>query len=127
MVEGIVPFQGHTKYKVDIQNNPDGKGLKVWQLSQRGYLLRWIWQIPSENLGPLGVEYRTGPPPTNPTEIQHLNATQAVAAALLKKLPSNTYHIFVDNLFSSPDLLMLLQKDDLWIPHMVKEPPFQSW
>ena len=106
--EGIVPFQGRSTAKVNIKDKPDGEGIKVWQLSQRGYLLRWIWHIPGPDGGPVGVEHRIGPPVPDPTEIQQLNATQAVVASLIKTLPSNIYHVFVDNLFSSPDLFTVL-------------------
>ncbi|KJZ68234.1 hypothetical protein HIM_12377 [Hirsutella minnesotensis 3608] len=37
-----------------------------------------------------------------------LNPTQSVVIALVKQLPEQTYHIFFDNLFSSPNLLKAL-------------------
>ncbi|KAI9155774.1 PiggyBac transposable element-derived protein 4 [Paramyrothecium foliicola] len=38
-----------------------------------------------------------------------LNPTQAVVVALVSRLPSGTYHVIVDNLFSSPDLFRALR------------------
>ncbi|KFA68141.1 hypothetical protein S40285_09744 [Stachybotrys chlorohalonatus IBT 40285] len=39
-----------------------------------------------------------------------LNPTQAVVVvALVNKLPEGTYHVFLDNLFSSPDLFKPLR------------------
>ncbi|KFA69248.1 hypothetical protein S40285_09311 [Stachybotrys chlorohalonatus IBT 40285] len=38
-----------------------------------------------------------------------LNPTQAVVVALVNKLPKGTYHVFLDNLFSSPDLFKALR------------------
>ncbi|KFA80878.1 hypothetical protein S40288_09802 [Stachybotrys chartarum IBT 40288] len=38
-----------------------------------------------------------------------LNPTQAVVIALVNKLPEGTYHVFLNNLFSSPDLFKALR------------------
>ena len=105
--EGIVPFQGRVKYKVDMRNKPDGEGLKVWQLSQLGYLLRWIYQED----GPLGIEYRHSKTPIkDPTDIRHLNKTQAVVATLVDRLKApGPVHVFVDNLFTGADLINVVR------------------
>jgi hypothetical protein len=42
-------------------------------------------------------------------ELPHLNPTQAVVVALVSKLPHDIYHVFLDNLFSSPDLFKALR------------------
>ncbi|KAJ3454398.1 hypothetical protein MRS44_018292 [Fusarium solani] len=39
-----------------------------------------------------------------------LNSTQSVVIALINLLPKSTYHIFVDNLFSSPGLFLSLRQ-----------------
>ncbi|SPJ88209.1 uncharacterized protein FTOL_12546 [Fusarium torulosum] len=39
-----------------------------------------------------------------------LNLTQSVVIALVNLLPISTYHVFVDNLFSSPDLFRSLRQ-----------------
>jgi hypothetical protein len=39
-----------------------------------------------------------------------LNSTQSVVVALANLLPEATYHVFVDNLFSSSDLFRSLRK-----------------
>lgn len=38
-----------------------------------------------------------------------LNSTQSVVIALINLLPQSIYHVFVDNLFSSPDLFLSLR------------------
>ncbi|KAM4067825.1 chromatin organization modifier domain-containing protein [Hirsutella rhossiliensis] len=46
-------------------------------------------------------------------KLQHsisLNPTQSVIVALVKQLPEQTYHVFFDNLFSSPNLLNALPR-----------------
>ncbi|RKK30578.1 hypothetical protein BFJ66_g16247 [Fusarium oxysporum f. sp. cepae] len=40
----------------------------------------------------------------------HLNPTQAVVVALVNLLPTSTYHVFLDNLFSSCDLFRRLRQ-----------------
>jgi hypothetical protein len=108
--EGIVGYEGKSVHKITIPNKLTDTGLKIWQLSQRGYLMRWTWHIPGSKYGPIGVEFRRGrPKTTSPTKIADLNPTQAVVAALISKLPTGTYHIFLDNLFSAPDLLIVLR------------------
>ena len=108
--EGIVPFQGRSRITVDMQDKPDGKGIKVWQLSQCGYLLRWIWHIPGEKFGPVGVEFRrSGGSHPNPTETKHLCATQAVVSALIESLHLDTGNVYVDNLFTGADLFTVLR------------------
>ncbi|KAH7462253.1 hypothetical protein FOMA001_g18512 [Fusarium oxysporum f. sp. matthiolae] len=43
-------------------------------------------------------------------EIMALNLTQSVVIALINLLPELAYHVFVDNLFSSPDLFRSLRQ-----------------
>jgi hypothetical protein len=42
-------------------------------------------------------------------ELPPLNPTQTVVVALVNKLPVETYHVIVDNLFSSPNLFKALR------------------
>ncbi|KAF4343858.1 hypothetical protein FBEOM_2191 [Fusarium beomiforme] len=108
--EGIIGFEGKSIHKITIPNKPTDTGLKIWQLSQRGYLLRWTWHVPGSKYGPIGVEFRRGRPKTtsSPTKMADLNPTQDVVAALASKLPAGVYHVFLDNLFSAPDLFVVL-------------------
>ena len=39
-----------------------------------------------------------------------LNSTQSVVIVLINLLPNSIYHVFVDNLFSSPDLFLSLRQ-----------------
>jgi hypothetical protein len=43
-------------------------------------------------------------------KITALNSTQSAVIALINLLPESTYHVFVDNLFSSPDLFHSLRQ-----------------
>jgi hypothetical protein len=43
-------------------------------------------------------------------EVIALNSTQNAVIALMNLLPQSTYHVFVDNLFSSPDLFLSLRQ-----------------
>jgi hypothetical protein len=72
--EGIIQYQGRMRCNVHMRDKPEDGGINVWQLLQQGYLLCWIWHVPSEKFGPVGVEYRTDPPVKNPPEPHDLAA-----------------------------------------------------
>ncbi|RYC79113.1 hypothetical protein BFJ63_vAg18011 [Fusarium oxysporum f. sp. narcissi] len=98
-----------------------------------GFFIRWLWHIKEAKYGAVGVEL---PPPKSSTQGRRgrrggrgrgaakvagkkpatedkpiaLNSTQSVVAALANMLPKATYHVFVDNLFSSSDLFRCLRK-----------------
>lgn len=95
-------FTGRSDLKTHIPNKPTPDGIKIWVVAQDGIFLRWLWHEPGK--GPVGI----------PTERQlgrkdlHLTPTQRVVIALLKLLPNTSYHVFLDNLFTSPDLFKYL-------------------
>ncbi|KFA49131.1 hypothetical protein S40293_10331, partial [Stachybotrys chartarum IBT 40293] len=69
--------------------------------------------IPGRALGPVGrLQRRKKKPQDDPYDV---NPTQAVVVALLETLPRNTYHVFLDNLFSSPQLFRRLRQLHLGI------------
>jgi hypothetical protein len=106
--EAICGFQGQTKQKVTIPGKPTPTGLKIWILATQGYILHWIWHSPGRALGPVGrPQRRKKKPQDDPYDV---NPTQAVVVALLETLPRNTYHVFLDNLFSSPQLFRQLRQ-----------------
>ncbi|WAO97213.1 DDE-Tnp-1-7 domain-containing protein [Fusarium falciforme] len=107
--------------------------------SNKPRFMRWIWHQPSAKYGPAGVKRKKpasqrgrrkgkgrGSQRRAPNEVDEvkevihaiteagdkimaLNSTQSVVIALINLLPESTYHVFVDNLFSSPDLFRSLR------------------
>jgi hypothetical protein len=119
--EAMQAFQGRSKQKVTIKGKPTPTKLKIWVLAVAGYVLQWIWHRPGSQYGPVGVEGRRGPRKARNKVISSdgssdgssdktpaLNPTQAVVVAIIKRLPPYKYHIYLDNLFSSPDLFLAL-------------------
>ncbi|KJZ69068.1 hypothetical protein HIM_11537 [Hirsutella minnesotensis 3608] len=106
--ECIIGYTGRSKQTVTVKNKPTPTGFKVWVVAQAGYFLRWLWHQPSNALGPAGTK-RKRAEGTAEGGIS-LNPTQSVVVALLEQLPEQTYHIFFDNLFSSPDFLNALRR-----------------
>ncbi|KAL6362976.1 hypothetical protein LRP88_02376 [Fusarium phalaenopsidis] len=98
----------------------------------------WIWHQPGAKYGPVGVQKKKpasqrkkskgngkGPSKADKADeveeviyvateagakIIALNSTQSVVIALISLLPISIYHVFVDNLFSSPDLFRSLRQ-----------------
>lgn len=95
-------FTGKSALKTYIPNKPTPEGIKIWVVAQDGIFLRWLWHTPGK--GPIGIEKQR----MNDDSIYHLTPTQLVVVSLLKSLPNASYHVFLDNLFSSPDLFKFL-------------------
>ncbi|KAL6353698.1 hypothetical protein LRP88_13011 [Fusarium phalaenopsidis] len=95
--------------------------------------MRWIWHQPGAKYGPVGIQKKPASQKKKSKErgkadkadevreviyvateagakIIALNSTQSVVIALINLLPISTYHVFVDNLFSSPDLFRSLRQ-----------------
>ncbi|POR30845.1 Uncharacterized protein TPAR_08914, partial [Tolypocladium paradoxum] len=106
--ECMVGFTGRAREKVTIPRKPTPTGFKVWAVAQAGYFLGWLWHDPFEPLGPAAKRPRKRPRTEEGTI--YLNPTQSVVIALIKQLPEQTYHVFMDNLFSSPALFLALRK-----------------
>ncbi len=100
--ECMVGFTGRSKLTTYIANKPTPLGFKVWVVAQDGLFLRWLWHEPGK--GPIGME----PKKRKDTSKYHLTPTQRVVIALVNLLPRASYHVFLDNLFSSPDLFKYL-------------------
>ncbi|KAI8710615.1 hypothetical protein NCS52_01561800 [Fusarium sp. LHS14.1] len=114
--EGMIRYTGRNKQVTYVPNKPIDTGLKVWIAAQLGLFMRWIWHQPGAKYGPVGVERKK---PVKEVihviteaedKIMALNSTQSVVIALINLLPELTYHVFVDNLFSSPDLFRSLRQ-----------------
>ncbi|KAJ0127350.1 hypothetical protein HZ326_29546 [Fusarium oxysporum f. sp. albedinis] len=126
--EAMIRYTGRNKQVTRVPNKPVDTGFKVWIAAQLGIFMRWIWHQPGARYGPVGVQKKPasqkkrikgkikGSSKTDKVEdviyvateakakIVALNSTQSVVIALINLLPISTYHVFVDNLFSLPDL-----------------------
>lgn len=104
--ECMIRFTGRSKAKVTIPRKPIPIGLKVWVAAQQGYFLRWRFHIPTASR-PRGISMRRR------QQKQELAETQAVVLDLVLKLPTASYHVFFDNLFTTPQLLQALRKQGI--------------
>ena len=107
--EAMIGFEGRASETTTIPNKPTPTGFKTWCITNRGFLLLWIWHIPGDGNGPVGVR--------TPRELggslckgKGGNKTQAVAYELLRRLPRQGYHVYIDNLFTSMRFLEFLRK-----------------
>ena len=98
--ECMVGFTGKSDLKTHIPNKPTPDGIKIWVVAQDGIFMRWLWHVP--NQGPVGI------PKKNSNDTYRLTPTQLVVISLLDLLPRASYHVYLDNLFSSPDLFKQL-------------------
>jgi hypothetical protein len=124
--ECMVSYTGKCGAKTTVKGKPEPVGVKIWVIAQQGFFLRWLWHIRDAIYGPVGIEL---PQKKSSTRSQGrgaskaagkelareekpiaLNPTQAVVITLANLLPKATYHIFIDNLFSSSGLLRSLRK-----------------
>ena len=133
--ECMIRYTGRSNETTLVKGKPDPLGLKIWAIAQQGFFIRWLWPIKEAKYGAVGIEL---PPPKSSTQGRGgrgggrgrgaakaagkkpatedkpiaLNSTQSVVVALANMLPKATYHVFVDNLFSSSDLFCSLRKHD---------------
>ncbi|EMT73705.1 PiggyBac transposable element-derived protein 2, partial [Fusarium odoratissimum] len=93
--ECIIRYTGNSDSITTIKGKPDPVGFKIWVIAQMGFYVKWLWHIKEDEYG---------------DNDDALNSTQAVVVGLTKTLPKSTYHVFVDNLFSSTPLFRNLRK-----------------
>jgi hypothetical protein len=109
----MIPFTGRSKETTVVKNKPTPVGFKVWVIAQQGFFLQWLWHVKASPYKAVIVELPTPTPYGKKgklrTEIP-LNNTQSVVVHLLKRLSTQTHHVFTDNLFSSPQLFRLLRQ-----------------
>ncbi|WAO97069.1 Hypothetical protein NCS54_01477500 [Fusarium falciforme] len=135
--ECMIRYTGRSKETTVVNGKPAPLGFKIWVIAQQGFFIRWLWHIKDAKYGTVGVEL---PPSKSSTRGRGgrrdgrgrgaakaagkklaneattedkpiaLNSTQSVVVALANLLPKATYHVFVDNLFSSSDLFRSLRK-----------------
>ncbi|KAL6353658.1 hypothetical protein LRP88_12971 [Fusarium phalaenopsidis] len=115
--ECMIRFTGRSNETTVVKGKPIPQGFKIWVIAQHSFFFRWFWHITGAQYGAVDVEL----PPAkrrctrctqgsqetqggSSDEPIALNSTQSVVVALANTLPKATYHLFVDNLFSSSDL-----------------------
>ncbi|KAM5527701.1 hypothetical protein FOXYSP1_20063 [Fusarium oxysporum f. sp. phaseoli] len=109
----MIPFTGRSKETTLVKNKPTPVGFKVWVIAQQGFFLQWLWHVKASPYKAITVELPTPQQRDKKgkllTEIP-LSNTQSVVVHLLKRLSTQTQHVFTDNLFSSPQLFRLLRR-----------------
>ena len=96
--EQMVPFKGHHSLKVYMKNKPKKWGYKIWALAgQSGYLHKFY--VSGDNLVPSRGEK------LDPA----IGKSGEVVLNLVGHLPKGT-HVYFDNYFASPELLLALKK-----------------
>jgi hypothetical protein len=106
--ECIQHFEGRTLEKVIIKSKPTPEGFKIWAIAEAGYFLSWLPHLPQKVFDAVG-DKKPRSRKRKRDEETYINPTQAVVINLVKRLPPAIYHVFLDNLFSSPDLFSVLR------------------
>ena len=96
--EAMARFTDRSNDIVTIPNNPIATGYKIWIFAQLGYCLSWMF-------------YQKGKGPVNIKQApKGLNKTNAVVLYLLNQLPKELYCVWLDNLFTSHNLMIQLRE-----------------
>ncbi|KAJ4264586.1 hypothetical protein NW764_16700 [Fusarium oxysporum] len=109
----MVPFTGRSKETTLVKGKPTPEGFKVWVIAQQGFFLQWLWHVKSSPYTAVTVELPIPKPYGKKGKLRTevpLSNTQSVVVHLLKRLSTQTHHVFTDNLFSSPQLFRLLRQ-----------------
>ncbi|KZL83344.1 hypothetical protein CI238_13105, partial [Colletotrichum incanum] len=79
-----------------------------------GYCIRWLWHVHGKGPYALVPQAQSARPARQTTgKLAQLTPTQQVVTTLISLLPAATYHVFLDNLFSSLRLFSTLQKQQV--------------
>ncbi|KFA70400.1 hypothetical protein S40285_09092 [Stachybotrys chlorohalonatus IBT 40285] len=81
-----------------------------YSIAQQGYFLGWVCHRPHSKFGPVGKPSWASRAPRGSKKLA-LNPTQSVVPFLLHKLPDASYHVFLDNPFSSSKLFTALRDE----------------
>ncbi|KAM5528426.1 hypothetical protein FOXYSP1_18907 [Fusarium oxysporum f. sp. phaseoli] len=111
--ECMVPFTGRSKDTTLVKNKPTPVGFKVWVIAQNGLFIRWLWHVKASPYTAIIVELpkkKGKKGKGKPKETVTLSNTAGVVIHLVNMLPKQTYHVFMDNLFSSPNLFRALRE-----------------
>jgi hypothetical protein len=103
----MVRFTGRAPEVTTVPNKPIPTGIKVWNLGQRGFLLKWNWHRPGAKFGPVNVKVPRAL--RGSASGKGENKTQATVLHLLQQLPPARYHVILDNLFTSHKLMEVLR------------------
>lgn len=114
--ECMIRYTGKSEETATLKNKPVKLGFKIWVVAQKGFFLRWLWHLKNARYGAVGIEPAKtrasrgrGKKQEEGSDVIPLNSTQSVVVALCNLLPKQTYHVVVDNLFSSADLFRSLR------------------
>ncbi|KAF4963096.1 hypothetical protein FSARC_8869 [Fusarium sarcochroum] len=111
--ECMIPYKGRSKETTIVKNKPTPCGFKVWVIAQHGFFLRWLWHVKGSPYKAVVVNLplpkKQGKKGKAKTTVP-LSNTQSVVFYLCNMLPKATYHVFTDNLFSSPNLFRALRE-----------------
>jgi len=117
--ECMVRYTGRSTATTVVKGKPTPLGFKIWVIAQAGFFIRWLWHFKGSNYDALdrGPRRKRGRPSTQEREaagkeaaaLIQLGNTQGVVISLCDMLPKQTYHVFVDNLFSTPPLFRKLR------------------
>jgi len=109
----MIRYTGRAKEIVTIPGKPTPTGFKVWALAQAGYLFSWCYHAYSK-----GPQADQKPPKLPGLGEKPLTNCQAVVVYLTQLLPKpqqlpdqqpRFYHLWLDNLFTSINLLRYLR------------------
>ncbi|KEY74881.1 hypothetical protein S7711_09671 [Stachybotrys chartarum IBT 7711] len=106
--ECMVSFEGRAYEKTTVPSKPTPTGFKAWVALPAGIAKSRggsQQQGSSQQGSQRGKKRKAGAD----TKVA-LNPTQAVVISLLSRLPAAMYHVFLDNLFSSPHLFRALRQ-----------------
>ncbi|KAL9564008.1 hypothetical protein ACKAV7_011868 [Fusarium commune] len=117
--ECMVRYTGRSTATTVVKGKPTPLGFKIWVIAQAGFIIRWLWHFKGSNYDALdrGPRRKRGRPSTQEREaaskeasaLIQLGNTRGVVISLCDMLPKQAYHVFVDNLFSTPPLFRKLR------------------
>ena len=109
--ECMIRYTGRSLDTTFIRNKPIPLGFKIWVIAQYGFFIHWLWHVKDSPYGIAAIPKKGGKKRALVTDDKMipLNNTQAVIIALYNLLPQGIYHVFLDNLFPSADLLRSLR------------------
>lgn len=96
--EAMTRFTGRSSDIVTIPCKPIATGYKIWVLAQLGYCLSWMFH--QKQKGPVNIKKVP----------KGLNKTNAVVLYLLNQMPKQPYCVWLDNLFTSHNLMAMLRE-----------------
>ena len=114
--EAIQGFSGRASETVNLPCKPTPKGFKIWVLAENGYILDWMYHSRGSkaNDGPYQLDKYWQRPKNGA-----FSPTQSLVLQLLEKKDPSTgvrfldalkHVIYLDNLFTSPQLFMTLRQ-----------------